>query len=79
MTLYLNKPEIYADAYRTNLDYIKNMTSLQMKPLKEMKWNNHNYIHIDLEVVPWVGDNKKVTKGSSNYFLYVLHYNLMEL
>ena len=52
---------------------------MQMKPLKEMKWNNHNYIHMDLEVVPWVGDDKKVTKGSSNYFLYVLHYNLMEL
>ena len=49
MTLYLNKKEIYANSYHTNFDYLLNMTTLQMKALKGMRWNEeHKYIITDL-------------------------------
>ena len=65
MTLILNIKEIYANPYRTNLNYLLNMTSLQVKALKEMEWiETSEYIDTGLWGVPWAWDNKKDIKES---------------
>jgi hypothetical protein len=50
MSLDLRKHR-YENPYDTNLLYLRNMTSLQMKPLNEMRWYE-NYISITLWRIP---------------------------
>ena len=80
MTLYLNKKEIYANSYHTNFDYLLNMTSLQMKALKGMRWNEeHKYIITDLGDLPWAFPSKSDTKNSTKVFIIGLNREIKKL
>ncbi len=78
MTLHLHKSEIYADPYRTNLFYLRNLTELQMIPLEEMKWIGAE-INGDLWSVPWAWIDKKNTKDSAEGFMKRLNEELRRL
>ena len=53
MTLNLNKKAKYTSPYYTNVDYLHNMTSLQMKALEEMTWiGAYKEIDTSLRYVP---------------------------
>ena len=79
MTLNTDKSYKYAYPYYTDLDYLRNLTELQMIPLKEIKWEEeYKYIHTGLWFVPWItfpkGDAKDV-----KVFIDNLNEKIMEL
>ncbi len=80
MSLNLDKLDIYADPYDTNWDYLRNLTWLQMKALKEMEWNEkHKYIHTDVWVVPLISFSKWDIETSVEYFINHLNAKIKEL
>ncbi len=70
----------YANPYRTNWNYLHNLTELQMKALKEMEWNKSpKYIHTGLWGVPRASFSKEVVEGSVERFIDDLNNKIMEL
>jgi hypothetical protein len=80
MTLNLHKSEIYANPYTTNWGYLQNMTSLQVKALKGMRWNEeYKEINASLWYVPRAWYNKKTTKNSAEGFMERLNEKILRL
>ena len=80
MSLTLGKKDNYANPYRTNWDYLRNMTSLQMKSIEEITWDeNYKYIHTNLWSVPWNSFSKGDAEHSVNYFIEYLNEELKRL
>jgi hypothetical protein len=80
MALDLHEPYKYADPYRTNWAYLRNMTWLQMKALKGMEWNEFSkYIFTDLWDFPWAWPNKKDAKDSVKGFITTLNIEIKGL
>ena len=77
MSLWLTEG-IYPDPYNTNLNYLRNMTSLQMKALKEMTWDN-GYILTGLVLIPFEWAREKDAERFTEYFADYLNEKLMEL
>ncbi len=78
MTLNLHKFIIHTDPYRTNWDYLRNLTWLQMRALEEMKWYG-DYIDTGLLVVPLFSYSKENVKYSMEEFINDLNKELMGL
>ena len=80
MTLILNKSETYADPYRTNWFYLRNMTSLQMKALEEINWDErYKVIQTSLWGIPWSFKNGIYTENSVKEFIIYLNDEIKEL
>ena len=80
MTLDLDTKDNYANPYETNWDYLRILTSLQVKLLQKMKWDRA-YIRdgFGLWVVPYVWLTIGNAKESVNFFINDLTDKLMEL
>lgn len=80
MSLNLNEKYKYTDPYYTNWFYLHNMTTLQMKALKGMRWNEeHKYIITDLGDLPWAFSSKSDTKNSTKVFIIGLNREIKKL
>ena len=80
MTLWINTTYKYADAYYTNWHYLYDLTELQMKPLKEMLWNEYyKEIHTSLWYIPVAFNNDTNLKDSVNVFIYHLNADIKRL
>ena len=87
MSLTLGKKDNCANPYETNRDYLRILTSLQMKALKGMRWiKEETYIHdgLGLLYVPSAEPCKMsardlFTRNSMNYFMNELRENIMGL
>ena len=67
MSLNIDKSYKYARPYDTNWTYLHNMTSLQVKALKEMEWiETSEYIDTGLWGVPWITFSKS---DATKYFI----------
>ena len=81
MSLDLTKYR-YADPYSTNSAYLINMTSLQMKALKEMKLKReygYKYIFTDLWSVPQAVNKKIYAENLVEEFITYLNNEIKEL
>ena len=79
MSLDLKKHIKYANAYQTNLNYLDNMTSLQVKLLQEGMGGHETLIYTGLWYVPWAFSNEENVKGSVERFISDLNKELMGL
>jgi hypothetical protein len=80
MSLYLIRTYKDAYPYYTNLDYLYNMTWLQMNPLKEMEWIEFSkYIRTGLWPVPWITFSKEDVEYSVESFMKHLNEELRGL
>ena len=80
MPLTLNEKYKYTNPYRTNWDYLHNLTEPQMKALEGMSWiEASKYIHTDLWSVPWILFSKGDAERSVNYFIRDLNSELKRL
>ena len=80
MALNIDKSYKYANPYNTNRDYLRNMTSLQMKALGKMIWYDLlKYIIADLWVIPWASFSKEDVEDSMELFIDMLNKELMRL
>ena len=77
MSLIVYERHKYVSTYRTNLNYLLNMTSLQMNPLEEMEWiEDSKYIRTGLWLVPWITFSKS---DATKYFIDNLNDEIMVL
>jgi hypothetical protein len=81
MSLYLNERDKYADTYDVNWAYLRNMTSLQMKPLNEMAWTGKykKYIYDRLWFVPNAWASEIVLEDLIKQFINDLNIEIMGL
>jgi hypothetical protein len=87
MALDLDEKDNCANPYETNRDYLRILTSLQMKALKGMRWiKEETYIHdgLGLLFVPSAEPCKMSARSISirnsiNHFISELHENIMGL
>lgn len=78
MSLIVYERHKYVSTYRTNLSYLQNMTSLQVKLLKEMEWIE-DFINTDLWAVPDTWPSNEHIKNIVNNFIENLNTELMRL
>lgn len=79
MSLDLKKHIKYANVYQTNLNYLDNMTSLQVKLLEEGMGGHETLIYTGLWYVPYTLASKTYAKDSVKDFIDSLNYDIMEL
>ena len=78
MSLIVYERHKYVSTYRTNLSYLQNMTTLQVKLLKEMDWIE-DFINTDLWPVPWITFSKEDVEYSVEVFIEFLNKELRRL
>jgi hypothetical protein len=80
MTLTLYKKANYVYPYNTNRNYLHNMTSLQVKPIEEMEWNEDSkHIEEDLWIVPWNSFTEWNVERAAKHFIERLNDKIMGL
>ena len=79
MSLDLNERDKYANAYQTNLNYLDNMTSLQVKLLQEGMGGHEKFIYTGLGYVPYTLPSKTYAKDSVKESILDLNTEIMEL
>jgi hypothetical protein len=79
MSLDLNERDKYANAYQTNLNYLDNMTSLQVKLLQEGMGGHEKFIYTGLGYVPYTLPSKTYAKDSVKESILDLNYGIKEL
>ena len=79
MTLILRKRSEYINPYLTNLGYLRNMASLQMKLIGKMEMEKEDLFIFDTDLVPFMGTSKANSEYIMNVFVNHLNAKIKGL
>lgn len=80
MSLNIDKRHKYANPYFTNWFYLDNITKLQVKLLKEMRWDeSHIDTDTDLWFIPITRVRKTTAEITTDIFIERLNKRIPEL